>query len=81
MISLIKTEEETILINNDVVRILEETLAMAKSGDISELAVCYIKNSGIAGNNFSYNRNRAVALLGGLQVTQRDILDRLTSIR
>lgn len=80
MLNLVQSKEEAIPINTDVVNILESMLEKAKDGKIADLAVCYVGVNGIAGNNFSYSSNKAVSLLGALQVTQRDILDRLVSI-
>lgn len=67
-------------INDDVIRILEEVLEKARNGEVSDLAVCYICINGTASNNFSYCKNRAVSLLGALQVTQRDIMNRIVRV-
>lgn len=81
MLNLVQSKkEEAIPINTGVVNILESMLEKAKDGKIVDLAVCYVGANGIAGNIFWYGPNKSVALLGSLQVTQRDILDQIVSI-
>lgn len=75
------TDEIVLRVNNDVIRILEETLEDAKKGHISDLAVSYVKVNGIACNNFSCGVNKACSLLGSVQITQRQILDKLVSVK
>jgi len=77
--NLVQEQKEPLQINNDVIRILEETLAMARRGEIVDLAVSCVKVNGVGCNNFSYGFNQGLRLIGVLTVTQRDILALLAS--
>lgn len=66
--------------NSDVVRVLEDVLADAKKGLITDISISYVKANGIVGNNFSFGVNKFAPLLGAIEVTKRDILDNLVSL-
>lgn len=79
--TMLVTKSPPYKLNEDVIRILNETLEMAMNGEITDLAVCYVKANGLAGNNFSYSKNKAVSIIGALTITCRDIVDTTVTMR
>ena len=67
-------------INEDVIRVLTEALEEARRCEITDVAVCYVRPSGVAGDNFSHGRNRAVALIGAATILCRDLLNETVTV-
>jgi len=79
-IELVSTKPPVVL-NEDVIRILHDVLEEAKRGEITDIGVCWVRPNGEAGNDFGYNRNKLIALIGSASVLCRDLLDSGLTIR